>query len=329
MRQFRWSLAGAVAATVIAVSTLAGCTPPATSDGTGWTADVYRADLEPGACIGGSYDDAGNVQRSLDFAAAFFRIVDCEAPHAAQVLGRVAIPAADEWASYGTDAGPSQDEADEWLVGTCRAYSVLVANSVTNPAKFGEPVVEPIYGSLVDSQLGFCALYSGEEGGLNRVIDVDAMLEAAGGVLALDAPIPETASGWLDGLGDTASSSGPTDWFDVSVGSCVLDYAGPDEETYQVIDCAADHTAQSVLWVTLAPEWNGVHPGDDLARTYAADACAAKQLELVANNDPSLDIVVEPSDASEQFLFGDVNIAICWARFEDRGPITGSFLPVS
>ncbi len=326
MRQFRWSFAGALAAVAIAVPVLTGCAAPATSDATGWTADVFRADLEPGSCIGGSYDDAGRVQRSLDFAATNFLVVDCQAEHAAQVLGRVAIPAADEWASYGTDAGPSQAEADEWLVGVCQAYGVLVANAVENSSKFGEPVVEPIYGSLVDSQLGFCALYSGGEGGLTRVVDVDAMLSAAGGVSALDEAIPETAMGWLDGLGSTASG-GLTDWFDVTVGSCVLEYAGPDEEGYQVVDCAADHAAQSVLWVPLAAEWGGVHPGDDVARTYAADACAAKQVELAANNDPSLDIVVEPSDAAEQFLFGDQYIAICWGRFADRGAITGSFLP--
>lgn len=78
----------------------------------------------------------------------------------------------------------------------------------------------------------------------------------------------------------------------------------------------------------LAPEWNGVHPGDDLARSFAIRTCEQTQVELAAKNDPSLDIVVEPSDASEQFQFGDRYIAICWARFADRGAITGSFLPL-
>jgi hypothetical protein len=327
VRPTRWSPSAALAAAAIAVSALTGCAAASTADDAGWAIDVFHADLTPGACIGGSYDTDGNLTRSLDLAAAYFRIVDCRREHSAQVLGRIAIPSADEWASYGTADGPSQAEADAWLTGACRAYEVLVANAVDNPAKFGEPVVEPIYGSLVDSQLGFCVLYSGEKGGLTRVIDVDAMVEAANGITALDAPVPDTATGWLDDLGGSSPSAGTTDWFDVTVGSCVRDYAGPDEESYEVVDCIEDHEAEAVLWVPLAPEWNGEHPGDDLARAAAADACDAKQVELAAINDPSLDIVVEPSDAAEQFLFGDGHIAICWARFADRGPITGSFLP--
>ena len=327
MRQIRSSIPVALAAAAITILATVGCAPAPSADSTDWTTDVFRADLTAGACIDGSYDADGNIERSLDFAATYFRVVDCGQDHAAQVLGSVAIPSADEWASYGTADGPSQAEADEWLVGVCGAYGVLVANAVANPAKFGEPVVEPIYGNLVDSQLGFCVLYSGEEGGLTRVVDVDAMLEAANAITAMDSPTPETATGWLDGLGGGAASSGATDWFDVTVGSCVLDYVGPDEESYDVVDCAADHAAQAVLWVELAPEWNGTHPGDDLAKSYAIDVCAATQTELAANNDPSLDIVVEPSDASEQFLFNDVYISICWARFADRTLITGSFLP--
>lgn len=327
MRQIRWSIPAVLAAVAIGIPALVGCVPASDGGGADWSADVFRADLAEGACIGGSYDADGNLQRSLDFAATHFLVVDCSQDHAAQVLGRVAIPSADEWASYGTADGPSQAEADEWLVGVCGAYEVLVANAIANPSKFGEPVVEPIYGNLVDSQLGFCALYSGEEGGLTRVVDVAAMLEAAHAITALDSPIPDTATGWRDGLDAGGDAAGLTDWFDVTPGSCVLEYPGPDEESYEVVDCAADHTAESVLWVALAPEWNGAHPGDDVATSYAIDACEAMRLELVANNDPSLDIVVEPSDASEQFLFGDGYIAICWARFADRGAITGSFLP--
>jgi hypothetical protein len=317
-----------MAAVTIALSALTGCAASSTPDDAGWALDVFRADLAPGACIDGSYDADGNLTRSMDFAATYFRVVDCSSAHAAQVLGRVAIPSADEWASYGTAEGPSQAEADEWLVGVCRAYEVLVANAVANPTKFGEPVVEPIYGTLVDSQLGFCALYSGEEGGLTRVIDVTAMLDAANVVTELDAAIPDTATGWAERLAGSAPSVGPTDWFDVTVGSCVLAYAGPDAESYEVVDCAEDHAAEAVLWVPLAAEWNGTHPGDDVARSAAAQACDAKQVELAATNDPSLDIVVEPSDAAQQYLFGGGYIAICWARFADRTLITGSFLPV-
>lgn len=327
MRLTRWSFSTTLLSAALVVATLVGCAAPTGDNASGWKADVFRADLEPGSCIDGSYDAEENVQRSLDFSATYFRVVDCSQTHAAQVLGRVGIPAAIEWASYGTAQGPSQAEADRWLEGVCNAYEVLVANSVDNAAKFGEPQVEPIYGLFVDSQLGYCVLYSSDEGGLTRVVDVNAMVAAAADIRDLGAAVPDTATGWLDGLGSTSTSVGLTDWFEVTPGSCVLDYAGPEEEGYAIVDCALDHAAQAVRWVELSPAWNGVFPGDDAANAYAANACAATQVELAANNDPSLDIVVEASDASEDYVFDDVFISICWARFADRGDITGSFLP--
>lgn len=327
MRHVRWSVGAGLAVASIALSALVGCSPSGDSAGSDWSTDVFRADLEPGACLGGSYDANGNLTRSFDFAATYFQVVDCSRPHPAQVLGRVAIPSADEWALYGTARGPSQAEADAWLIGVCNAYSVLVANAVNAPAKFGDPVVEPIYGDLVDSQLGFCVLFSGEEGGLTRVVDVDAMTDAALAVRELGAPIPETAVRWSESLGGSGSGGGLTDWFDVTVGSCVLDYAGPDKQAYEIVDCGVDHEAEAVLWVPLAPEWGGVHPGDEAANAYAAQVCEATRVDLVANNDPSLDIVVEHSDAAEQFQFGDGRISICWARLADHGGIVGSFLP--
>lgn len=276
------ALAGAVA--------LAGCAAPPSEPG--YAIDVYYEDLQVGSCIESAWNGDTRTE-PFDFDALTFRVVDCTAPHVAQVLGRVEIPAADEWAFYGTTDGPSRSEADAWLEGVCRSFEVLATHYLGRPS-----AVEPVYAVLGDAHLGFCLLNDLAVGGLTDVVDVDAMLRSAHG-LGFDAGVPDVP-GWLAPAVDGTIVY----WSDIQPGDCVDPYSGPDQEEYVVVDCAGPHSAVVLAWVPMPPDWNGVHPGTVAAQAHSDAACAALRTDPAA--------VVEASDASEEYVVDDAFIAICW-----------------
>lgn len=287
---------------------LAGCGPmtgPNEADQDGYSIDVFATELETGSCIESSWN---GDERSdpFDFSANYFRVVNCEREHAAQVLGKVDIPAADEWAFYGTTDGPSQVEADAWLHGVCASYAVLV-DSHLGETLVAEATVEPVYGLLGDNQLGFCLLYTADEGGLDQVVDLDELV-AASLRLGFDVGVP-SISGWLVPPATGASVF----WADLRAGQCVDPYSGPDMEEYTVVDCSGPHAAQLVAWIELAPEWNGVYPGFDIAQPYAVEACQALAPGGGTGTDAPV-IQYETSETAEEYIVDDRYLAMCWAR---------------
>lgn len=286
---------------IAAAIALSACSTPVTS--APYAVDVHWSDLEAGSCIESAWIDDTRT-KPFDFDATSFRVVDCADSHVAQVLGRVDVPAADEWALYGTTDGPSQNEADAWLEGVCRSYAVLATHYLGTERA---AVVEPVYSTLGRDPLGWCLLY--DAGQPLTTVDVDAMLDA-GKAAGFDAPYPDGVRGWLVPTleGDVVF------WSDIQPGQCVEPFASPDEEEYAVVPCTEPHAAQAMLWVELKPEWGGVHPGATVAQPYADETCAA------LSTDPGIAVIA--SEAAENYLVRDTFIAMCWASRTDGEPLT-------
>src|SRR5690606_25248607 len=102
-------------------------------------------------------------------------------------------PAATEWDDFGTQAGPSSDEAGDWLVAVCAAYGALVEHE-RDRAGLPEPlVVSASYGVLGDPVIGACLAHRSDLVEHDGVLDLDRMRRADGGFAA---ELPAAARDW-------------------------------------------------------------------------------------------------------------------------------------
>lgn len=302
---------GSASALLLAAAALVGCSSPTQP---AWTIDVRYVDLEAGTCLGASYDDDNLPEKeTFDVNAVFFQAVDCSRSHRGQVIGVVEIPASSQWDDFGTAAGPSLDEASDWLDAACLAYGALVENYLEIQGIARSFVVSANYGILGDPVLGSCIAHDADfEEFVGDEIDIEAMTALAAG--GFDSELLGTAGDWLV---DPLEEPVATYWNTLDPFTCVESFASADEEYYDVVACSLPHEAQFLGWVRMPEEWTGYRT-DDEAQSVVDERCAAVENDLAtADDSPVPDIVVEPSGVGATLVVSGRNLAQCWAHQPD------------
>lgn len=303
---------------------LAGCS--GNTGASDWSSDVYYSDLTAGSCLAESYssdgvpqsEDADDATAPFNPNAVYFQAVGCGQPHRAQVVGIVDIPAATEWDGFGTEDGPSIDEANDWLVAVCEAYGALV-EAHRQDADIADPlIVSPSYGVLGDPVLGGCLAHRDDFEPFEGQFEVEALLELDGG---FDAALPDAAADWL---ADPQEGPVATYWTTVDPFDCVEPFDNADQEYFDVVACSTAHEAQLVGLVPMPEDWTSYRSDEEAAAIVTA-RCGELQSSLQAARP---DLVVTSSAVGADFVINGRYLSQCWAVSAGGSPTDGDLRPV-